>query len=373
MKSSMCVMFAASTIFAQALVPSTVHAQSLASVALAAAAQSQAANQPLTVRSSRIDPATGDLVISGSGFRSDVKVVLNGARLTVMTVQNQEIRAQLPSLSAGTYRVSLEQRRGAARFVVSVGLGVSGSPGSGTQGPAGPQGPMGPMGPMGPAGLMGPQGPAGVAGPAGAQGAPGPVGATGATGATGQAGPAGPAGQAGAMGPMGPMGPAGPAGPQGAQGIQGIAGPQGPSSALTVTAGNGNALGTLLSFTVGQPSLVALEHNGLRLVAPVTPDGVAPMSFYALYADDTCSTAPFMALDTNPAPFYRLLQTVNAGDTTAYYAGDPATVQSFRSLSTLGRPDTCISAVGSGWDTPLLAGPLTTFDLTPFPAPFRVR
>lgn len=323
---------------------------------LAAAAQSPAVSfQSFAVSSTRLDPASGHMIIVGSGFKPGIDVTLNGARLPVVSVQSHEVRAELPMLLPGTYRVVLTPRRGPSeRFVVTVGIGG----GSGESGPVGPQGPPGPQGPMGPQGL------AGAIGPRGPQGLPGPAGANGA------AGPAGPAGATGATGATGPDGPAGPAGPQG---LQGVAGPAGAAGGLSVLAANGNTLGTLLSFSMGQPSLVALQDNGVWLVAPVNPDGVAPMSFYALYADAACSTAPFLPLDTNPAPLFRLLQTVNTGDATAYYAGNPAQVQSFLGLSVLGNLGQCQSTVGSGWDQPLLAGPLRTLDLLRFPAPYIVR
>ena len=232
-------------------------------------------------------------------------------------------------------------------------------------------GPMGQMGQMGPAGLNGPagaqglQGAAGAAGPAGAMGPAGPAGATGA---------AGPAGAAGPMGPLGATGAPGVAGPQGLQGLQGLAGPTGAAGGFTVVAANGNTLGTVLSFgTSGQPSLVALQNNGVWLAAPVNPDGIVPMSFYALYADDACATPPFLPFDTNPAPFFRLLQTVNPGDTAGFYAGNAAQVQTFRSLSVIGQPGQCLPTAGSGWDLPLLAGPMRRVDLATVPAPFVVR
>ncbi len=326
---------------------------------VAAAAQPSAVSfQSFAVSSTRVDPASGHLIIVGSGFKPGIDVALNGARLPVASVQSHEVRAELPPLLPGTYRLVLTQRRGLSqRFVVTVGIGAS----SRESGPAGPQGPPGPQGPMGP---MGPQGLAGTLGPRGLQGLPGPAGTSGA------AGPAGPAGAAGATGATGPDGPAGPAGPQG---LQGVAGPAGAAGGLSVRAANGNTFGTLLSFSIGQPSLVALQDNGVWLVAPVNPDGVAPMSFYALYADAACSTTPFLPLDTNPAPLFRLLQTVNPGDATAYYAGNPAQVQSFQSFSVLGTPGQCQSTAGSGWDLPLLAGPLQTFPLSSFPPPYRVQ
>jgi hypothetical protein len=264
-----------------------------------------AAAQQFAVSSTRLDPSSGHLVIVGRGFKPGVEVVLNGARLQVVSVESHEVRAKLPALLPGTYRLELNQRRGLPqRFVVTVGIG-------GSDGTVGPPGPMGPMGP---------QGLQGVAGPAGATGAVGPAGAAGG---------------------------------------------------LTVMAANGNPLGTLMTF--GQPSMVALQDNGVWLVANVNPDGVVPTPFYALYTDGDCKSPPFVPLDTNPAPFFRLLQTLSAGDTTAYYAGNPTLVQTSLGLSELGRPDLCRSAVGTGWDQPTLVGPQQTFDLSRFPAPFVIK
>ncbi len=363
--ASLALFFCAVT--APVLVPQTAAAQSLVAAAQAAAAQTAYA-QTFRVTSTRQDPATGHLVIAGTGFRPDVVAALNGARLTLVSVLGHELRAVMPTLAPGTYRLAVDQRRAdTQRFVVTVG-GTGG--GNGVPGPPGPAGPMGPMGPQGPAGVAGPAGPAG---PAGAAGAIGPMGPQGLQGA---AGPAGATGAQGAAGPMGPMGPVGPVGATGAQGAQGLQGPQGPAGAaggLKVYAANGAAFGTLVNFVSGQPSVAAVQDQGVWLGAPVTVDGVAPMSYYALYTDDTCGTAPFAPLDANPAPFLRLLQTVNAGDTTAYYAGNPMAVDTFRSLSPLGHPEQCQPTANSGWDAPMLAGPLRTFDLKGFPAPFVIK
>ncbi len=348
---------------ASALVPRSATAQSLAAAAQAAATQSAAA-QFFRVTSTHVDKDTGQLVVVGSGFRSDAVATLNGVRLTVVSVSSRELRAELPPLVPGTYRLVMSQRRGdAQRFVVTVGSGT------GVPGPAGPQGPMGPMGPMGQAG---PPGVAGVAGPAGAAGPMGPMGPIGPQGLQGVAGAPGAAGAPGPAGPMGATGPVGATGPQGAQGPQGAAGPAGAAGGLTVLAANGAEFGTLVNYGMGQASVVARQDNGVWIGVPLNPDGVAPMSFYALYADDTCSAAPFMPLDSNPAPFLRLLQTVAVGDTTAYYAGNPTQVRAFRSLSPLGDPTQCQPAAG-GWEQPMLAGPLRTFDLSRFPAPYVVK
>jgi len=381
--------------------------------ALLALAASPAVAQSFVVFSARHDAASSQVVLVGSGFRADMRILLNGAPLTNTAVTGTEMRAKLPALEPGTYRLVIDPRRGTTqRFMVTVNppaTGGSGVPGPmGPMGPMGPQGPAGPQGPQGLVGLTGAQGPAGPAGPAG------PVGATGATGATGAAGPMGPAGVAGPVGPMGPAGPAGvagPAGPMGPMGLtgamgpagpQGVAGPAGPVgatgatgamgpagpagpvgpqgaqgpagvSAGTVVAANGATLGTVLSFQPGSATLVALQDQGVWLVAPVTPEGIQPTSFLALYGDLACATAPFVPLDTNPAPFYRLLQTTAAGDTTGYYAGNPMQTRAFVAVSPLGHPEQCQPAAGTGWDAPMLAGPLRTIDLGAFPAPFAIK
>ena len=282
------------------VMPYQATAQSLAAAARAAADQS-AATQPFRITSTRTDPSTGQLVIVGTGFRPDVVVKLNSARLGVVSVLSHEVRAEMPALLPGSYRLLVDQRRHAAQqFVVTIGVGGS-DDGGGVPGPPGPAGPQGPMGPQGPAG------------------------------------------------------------------------PAGASGGLTVLAANGATFGTLINFALGQPSVVALQDNGVWLGAQVDSSGVAPVSYYALYADDLCGTAPFVPLSSNPAPLLRLLQTTNPGDTTGYYAGNPLQVRAFASLSPLGHPEQCQSAVNTGWDQPMLAGPARTFDLSPFPAPFVIK
>ena len=75
----------------------------------------------------------------------------------------------------------------------------------------------------------------------------------------------------------------------------------------------------------------------------------------------------------NPAPFFRLLQSTTAGAATAFYAGEPSVKQLYLSASPLGQPQQCTTTAALGWDYPLLAGPLRTFDMTRFPAPFTIR
>ena len=361
--------------------------------------------------SARHDAVARQVVLVGSGFRSDMRIGLNGAALPTVSVTSAEMRAALPNLEPGTYRLVINRRRAPSqRFILTVYPASAG--GGGVPGPAGPMGPMGPMGLQGPAGPQGTQGLAGLTGAQGPAGPAGPAGTTGAAGATGAIGPVGPAGAAGVAGPMGPtglmgpMGPAGAVGPAGAQGPAGIAGPAGPVGATgaagpmglagamgpagpqgaqgpagpagssvgtEVVAANGTTFGTIVSFQPGSATLVAVQSQGVWLVAAVNPDGISPSSYLALYADSACATAAYLPLDTNPAPFFRLLQTVAPGDATGYFAGNPMETRAFVAVSPLGHPDQCQAATGTGWDTPMLVGPLQTMNLTSFPAPFTVR
>lgn len=268
----------------------------------------------VTVSSTRQDVDTGHLVVVGTGFRSGMTIVLNGKTLKVVSVKSREIQAELPTLLAGAYRALLSYRGNEVRrFVVAIGLGGQGN------GSPGPIGPIGPAGPMGPQGL---------------QGLPGI---------------------------------------QGIQGVAGVAGPTGAPGSLLVAASNGNTLGTLLHFAMGEAALVAIHDNDVFLVASVSPSGIAPTSYYSLYADAACTTPAFLPLEANPAPFFRILQMLTSEDATAYYAGNPTQVQAFQGLSELGRPETCQPAAGTGWDQPMLVGPQRSFDLSALPAPFSIR
>jgi hypothetical protein len=129
------------------------------------------------VRSAIVDYATQQITIAGSSLlpTSGAPVVhLDGELLTLVSYTSTQIVADMPTLPAGSFRLTV----GAGVFDVT----------KGAVGPAGPQGVTGSPGPQGPAG---PQGPTGATGPAGATGAVGPMGATGATGPTGPQGPAG--------------------------------------------------------------------------------------------------------------------------------------------------------------------------------------
>jgi hypothetical protein len=127
-----------------------------------------------------------------------------------------------------------------------------------------------------------------------------------------------------------------------------------------------------VSFSQGSPTMAALQDRGVWLVVPVNPDGIVPFSLFALYTDGACGSTPYLPLDSNPAPLFRMVQT-NPGDSTGYYPGNPTVDQVFAAYSPLGRPDLCQSTAAIGWTGPVLAGPLQTLDLSGFPAPYAAQ
>lgn len=285
-----------------------------------------AAADQMAITSVREDAAKKQLVIGGSGFASGVRVVLNSVALKVVAVKHGEIRVERPAVEPGSYRLYVVPRRGLTRgFIAALG-GLGGG-----DGVPGPQGPMGPMGPLGLPGMPG------------------------------------------APGAMGPVGPAGAMGPQGPQGAQGVAGPAGPAGGAVVLAANGAALGTVVSATIGAPTMVARQDRGVWLVIPAMADGVVPMSYPAFYTDANCATPGFAMVESTQAPLFRMLQVVNAGDPVGYYPGNPMQVQAFPAVSPLGQPELCQSSAGTGWDQPVLAGPIETLDLSGLPMPFVVQ
>ncbi|MGE0359160.1 MAG: hypothetical protein AB7H93_00190 [Vicinamibacterales bacterium] len=329
-------------------------------LAVQALSAAPAAADVATISSVRHDAAGKKLLIRGSGFAKGAQVVLETTFLKVTALGRSEIAVDLPALAPGNYRLYVVQRRGpVARFIATLSAPAGGPGGPGVPGPPGPAGPMGPMGPMGPAGAPGAAGPAGPAGPAGAMGPVGPPG------------PVGPVGATGAAGPMGPAGVAGPAGPQGVQGEQGPQGPAG-SAGLPVVAANGNPFAVLVSFEPGGTTRVALQRGGVWLTAPMSHDGALyAMSTNALFLTPDCSGQGYLPLDTNPAPLLRSL--LYPGGSTAYYAGAPAAVQSFVSMAALDGSLGCTATLNTGWDQPMLAGPLGTIDMQAFPGPFRIQ
>jgi hypothetical protein len=113
------------------------------------------------VQSAAANYNTNQIIISGTGFGTGApKVDLDGEPLTIVSHTATMIVADLPSLPAGSYLLTVTAGSKTSPSVLT--LGAAGPQGS--QGPAGPQGAQGPQGPAGPAG---PQGPQGVQGPAG--------------------------------------------------------------------------------------------------------------------------------------------------------------------------------------------------------------
>lgn len=307
-------------------------------VAMIGLTSSPASADEMYIRSAHQNSA-GELVLGGSGFRQGVRVWLDFGELQVLSVNEREVHVKMPKLGPGTYRLIADHSRSrATSFIVAVG----GAAGSGT-GPAGPQGPVGPQGPPGPAG------PRGLTGATGATGAPGAAGVTGATGATGATGPAGPQGPPGAAG-----------------------------GGLSVYDKNGQLVGPIVGVKFGgtDSTMVARQANdGVWLGIPVDVAGVVPGAAGALlglYNDAQCSPPAFVPADRAPATLLRSLQRSDS-ESTAYYAGDPLLPNTFASFSPIGHPEICWSTAGTGWDVQLLAGPLKTFDLSPFVPPFSVK
>jgi hypothetical protein len=275
-------------------------------------------------------PNGGVLVIDGHGFRKDVDVSVNEVDLKVLSMTPTEIRAALPSLTPGTYRLAIRQwRNEVARFYVAIGGG------GGSQGPQGPAGPAGPAGPVGP---MGPRG---------------------ATGATGPQGPQGIQGIQGVKGDKGDKGDTGPAGPAG--------------GGLTVVSANGQTVGTLIGVTkmnAGDPAIVGRKEGNFWLAIPVDQSGVVAMSYPVFFDGPSCGGSPFAVVDGSSVPLFRLLQRDTATAPTAYYGGDVAPSQIVSFVDTLG----CHAYVGSGWDISGLSfGDMRTLDVSGFTAPFSVK
>ncbi len=331
-------------------------------VTLQALSATPASADVATISSVRHDVAGRKLLIHGSGFEKGAQVVLEATFLKVTALSRFDIAVEVPDLKPGNYRLYVVQRRGpVARFIATIAGPASGPGGPGVPGPPGPAGPMGPMGLQGPAGAQGAAGPAGVMGPMGLMGLAGPAGAPGVAGPRGSAGPAGPQGLPG---------------PQGAPGLRGDPGPQGPAGpgGMTVLAGNGQPFGTLVGFTPGGTSFVALPLPDVRLFAPIDAAGIVPMAFDAFYLTDDCSGQAYLPLDTNPAPLFRMLQITAVGATVGYYAGNPAAVAQFPRQRTLGDATApCVSTATTGWTAAMLAGPVQTLDLTGVPGPYRIQ
>ncbi len=266
------------------------------------------------------DTASKLLVIDGSGFRPGLSVSLDNAPVHVVSVTTSQIRATLPALQPGSYRLVVSQWwDDDARFIVTIG-----GAGSGTAGPPGTTGPVGP------------------------------------------------AGSAGAAGPVGPAGPQGPKGDPGPAAVS-IPG-------LRVIASNGNTVGTVVGVSKSNgsdPAIVAMQDNGTWLAMPFDTNGLVAISFPIFYTGPNCSGSAYAYVEANPTPLFRMVQRLLPTDTTGFYGGDPVQMMSFPSILTqdpnvLGGA-MCATTASMGWSGPQWTGPLHTVDLSAFPAPFTIQ
>ena len=237
---------------------------------------------------------------------------VNEVDLKVISVSDTEIRAALPSLAPGTYRLAIRQSRNrneVARFVVTLG-------GGGTTSQPGPQGPAGPMGPMGPVGPAGPRGLQGLQGLQGIQGLKGDKGDTGA------AGPAGPAG-----------------------------------GGLTVVSANGLTLGSVVGVSKingSDPTIVARKEGTVWLAIPVDKSGVVPMNYPVFFDAPGCGGIAYAVVDGPTTPLFRLLQRESASAAMAFYGSDSAPSNALVSLmDPMTGPSSCqrVRWLGMGSDT----------------------
>ena len=275
--------------------------------------------QPLSISAARPDTALKLLVIDGNGFKPGLAVYLDDMQIHVVSVTASEVRAALPALQPGSYRLVVSQwRNDQARFIVTIG-------GSGATGPAGM---TGPMGPSGPAGAVGPAGPAG---------------------------------------PQGPKGDPGPA----AVGIPG----------LKLIAFNKVTVGTVVAASKSNgsdPAIVARQDNdGTWLAIPVDTSGVVSMSYPIFYSGPSCTGSAYAYVEANPAPLFRMVQRLLPTDSTGFYAGDPVQWMAFPSMLTqdpnVPGASTCVTTASMGWDGQQWTGPLQTIDLSQFPAPYSIQ
>jgi len=77
--------------------------------------------EQLAITSAHPDVAAGMLVVDGTGFRPGLSLALEGRDLKVLSVRPREIKAALPRLHPGTYRLVVREWFESARFVVAIG------------------------------------------------------------------------------------------------------------------------------------------------------------------------------------------------------------------------------------------------------------
>jgi hypothetical protein len=273
--------------------------------------------QPAFIYSARSD--AGVLIVEGDGFGPGLSVVLDGFSMRVLSMTSHQIRATLPAVDPGSYRLVLRRWRvDVARFIVTIGA-------AGAQGPAGPAGPAGPTGPQGLPGLQGPPGPQGQQGPQG----------------------------------------------------DGSVTPSNVVPGLRVVASNGQAVGSVVGvtkFSGTDPTVVARQDNGVWLALMVDSSNIQGFALPPMFLTPTCDGPAYALAESSPAPLFRLLQRSDWTVPTGFYPGDPVTVQSFVAYSPSGDPvHDCEPTLNTGWDQPMPAGPLVTVDLSSLPAPYKVQ
>ena len=244
---------------------------------LASTASAQYGSSPV-IASAKVNLTNNTLTITGTASTNFLSptVTLNGVRLTLKSVSNSTIVANLVTVPApGTYLLVVTDFFFVGEFDVTIGaVGVTGATGA-----------------TGPPGI---QGAPGVTGANGANGATGSTGATGATGAAstvpGPTGPTGPIGVTGATGapstvpgPIGPTGPLGPTGPTGATGaastVPGPTGPTGATGAASTVPGPTGSTGPIGvtggTGATGAASTVPGPTGSTGPIGPTGPNGAA--------------------------------------------------------------------------------------------------
>ena len=278
-------------------------------------------------------PVANTLVLTGHGFKKDLNVTVNDTELKVLSITPSEIKAALPSLAPGTYKLAVRQSHNdVARFVVAIGGGSSTS--QGPMGPAGPTGPTGPAGPVGPRGLQGLQGLQGVAGPKGDKG------------------------ETGAQGPTGPAG----------------------GGLSVVSQSSGQTVGSVVGvtkFSGTDPATAVRLDNGVWVAIQLDSQNILSGSFPILYKTSDCSGTAY-AMSENmlntPAPLFRALQRIDS-EPVGFYPGNPVLSQDFVAYSYVRNPAPAqcyASAARDGW-SPAPAGPLKTIDLSTLAGPYVVQ
>ncbi len=276
-------------------------------------------------------PNAGVLLIEGHGFRKDIGVSVNEIELKVLSINPNEIKAALPPLAPGTYRLAIRQGRGeVSRFVVTVGGGTA------SQGPQGPQGPAGPAGAMGPRGLLGLQGLQGTQG---------------------------------IQGPKGDKGDQGPAGPAGTG-----------AGAPVVVAASGQVLGSVAGvtkFSQYDPATAVRNDNGVWVAILVDSQNILSGAYPIFYKDGTCGGQAYAVTDNavdRPVPLIRAMQRIDS-EPVGFYAGNPVALQPFGSYSYVRNPGSvdCFQVVPGDGMSPAWGGLLKTIDLSNLAGPYRVQ